>query len=160
MTIPAALLLLVIMVLPGLMAGGIQSQQLEAQAGRNVAEAMLISRLYAERNLPSSHRGYFEPVDLVPARHKVEYGAYDLSGYAEDGAIYVYTEQGPPGLLEQLSQQTDNTLNVGVIRDGHMMAFAAAACERVQAQSSCESQAPIDIPVGSVVAVAGSGNQR
>lgn len=158
MTIPAALLLLVIMVLPGLMAGGIQSQQLEAQAGRNVAEAMLTSRFYAERSLDPSHSGHFDPLDFVPARHQAEYGAYELSGYAEDGAIYVYTEAAP-ALLEQLSQQTDNSLNVGIIRDGHVMELDAPTCERLQS-GACELQVPADIPVGSVVAAAGSGNQR
>ena len=136
-------------------------QEMRKQEAHNVAQAMLVSRLYAERNISPSFSGSFDPVDSVPMAHRQEYRTYDLSGWASNGTIYIYSERGSSLILKELSLITDRSLNIGLVREtkgGHVIEPDAGVCSGLSAGELCSLPAPSSIPSGSIVAVSGSGN--
>lgn len=146
-----AFILTASMVLTLTLGGSVSS----SNSSEAIAEAMLTARFYAERTvLPEHKTKTFTPANIVPAEFKKEYTEYDLQGYADGTNVYVYTSQRPTELLEELTNLTEGSLNVGLIEKSGLMSSSAYRCR--EAPTSCKITVPTKIPLGAVVVRAGN----
>lgn len=118
-----------------------------------LADAMLTARFYAERSF-SETSGAFAPADAMPASVRSEYRDYEISGFVDDGVVYIYSVNGPLRLLEKLTEQTEGSLNVGIVEQAGVMKSSSGLCR--SKPTSCTSSVPKKLPVGAVVIRAGN----